>query len=203
VIDDDQQYSLNELTEAAGVSPRTVRYYIGEGLLPPPVAHGPRSYYTGDHLTRLKAIGKLKDAYLPLREVRRRLNHLNEDQLTLLAGGGLPGHHRMNESLAMPSPSTEAPLDSASEYIARALYQPSPVIEETDQPAPSTPLPMGKLEFHTYAPVEKTEVAPEEESTWRRIQLGDEAELLIREEAYQRNHDRVEWLIDWAKKVFR
>jgi DNA-binding transcriptional MerR regulator len=204
VTDDDQQYSLSELTEAAGVSPRTVRYYIGEGLLPPPVAHGPRSYYTSDHLVRLKAIGKLKDAYLPLREVRRRLNQFSDDQLTFIASSKRQVPPGVDEVFATLAPDAESqPLDSASEYIARALYQPSPAIEETDQPAPSAPLQMGKLDFHAYAPVEKTEAAPEEESTWRRIQLGDEAELLIREEAYQRNHDRVEWLIDWAKKVFR
>ncbi len=39
-------YSLEELTERAGVTVRTVRYYIAEGLLPPPVGGCPRSAYT-------------------------------------------------------------------------------------------------------------------------------------------------------------
>jgi DNA-binding transcriptional MerR regulator len=199
VTDEEQQYSLSELTEAAGVSPRTVRYYIGEGLLPPPATHGPRSYYTGEHLVRLKAIGKMKDAYLPLREVRRRLNQLNEDQLTHLATGQVTEHGMNAEHASL----REESLDSAADYVARILSHPSPARGAIDQPTPSAPLQMGKIEFHSPAPVEKTETAPEEGSNWRRIQLGDEAELLIRDDAYHRNRDRIEWLIDWAKKVFR
>ncbi|MBL8128342.1 MAG: MerR family DNA-binding transcriptional regulator, partial [Chloroflexia bacterium] len=33
--------TLADLTEAADVSTRTVRYYIAEGLLPPPEGAGP------------------------------------------------------------------------------------------------------------------------------------------------------------------
>ncbi|MDP9366568.1 MAG: MerR family transcriptional regulator, partial [Chloroflexota bacterium] len=64
---------LKELTEAAGVSVRTVRYYIAEGLLPPPAGAGPGSHYTAAHLDRLRLIARLKAAYLPLKEIRRRL----------------------------------------------------------------------------------------------------------------------------------
>lgn len=38
---------------------------------------------------------------------------------------------------------------------------------------------------------------------WRRVPLGDDAELLIRESVYQRRRDRVDWLVAWARKVFR
>jgi hypothetical protein len=34
------------------------------------------------------------------------------------------------------------------------------------------------------------------------VPLGDDAELLIREDAYQRKQERVEWLVRWARKVF-
>ncbi len=203
MTEEPKQYSLNELTEAAGVSARTVRYYIGEGLLPPPIAAGPRSYYTDDHLDRLKLIGQMKKSYIPLREVRRRLNQFNSDQLGILASDAQP-LRTMASPLSAKRIVEPEPLDSASDYIARAMYQPAPAMAETDPLAPPAPLPMGKAEFHPfYEPVENDLSAPEEGTSWRRIQLGDEAELLIREEAYQRNHDRIEWLVNWAKKVFR
>ena len=44
--------TLAELTEAADVSVRTVRYYIAEGLLPPPEGSGPGSAYARGHLDR-------------------------------------------------------------------------------------------------------------------------------------------------------
>jgi DNA-binding transcriptional MerR regulator len=73
--------SLAELTEAAGVSVRTVRYYIAEGLLPPPHGSGPASFYVPAHLERLQLIGRLKDAYLPLKEIRRRLDGVEDPEL--------------------------------------------------------------------------------------------------------------------------
>ena len=76
--------SLAELTEAAEVSVRTVRYYIAEGLLPPPLGSGPASFYTSAHLERLKLIGRLKDAYLPLKEIRRRLTGVEDTELPRL-----------------------------------------------------------------------------------------------------------------------
>ena len=63
----ERRYSLAELTTEAGVSIRTVRYYISEGLLPPPITAGPRSYYAQSHLDRLRLIDRLKSNYLPLR----------------------------------------------------------------------------------------------------------------------------------------
>lgn len=68
---------LADLAEAAGVSIRTIRYYIAEGLLPPPDGAGPRAAYRREHLDRLRLVGRLKAAYLPLREIRRRLRGLD------------------------------------------------------------------------------------------------------------------------------
>ena len=69
-----ERLTLGALTAAADVSVRTVRYYIAEGLLPPPEGSGPGSAYTQGHLDRLRLIQRLKEAYLPLKEIRRRLS---------------------------------------------------------------------------------------------------------------------------------
>ena len=77
----EKRYSLADLTDLADVSVRTVRYYIAEGLLPPPNGSGPASFYTPAHLERLQLIGRLKDAYLPLKEIRRRLAGVEDREL--------------------------------------------------------------------------------------------------------------------------
>ena len=69
----EREYSIGELAEAAGISTRTIRYYVAEGLLPPPAGAGPNSRYTDTHLEQLALIGRLKEQYLPLKEIRRRL----------------------------------------------------------------------------------------------------------------------------------
>ena len=49
-------YNLEELATLGGISPRTLRYYISEGLLPPPLGRGPGKHYDDAHLTRLQAV---------------------------------------------------------------------------------------------------------------------------------------------------
>ena len=64
---------LNELAEQAGVSPRTVRYYIALGLLPSPGRLGPGTRYGRDHLDRLRLVKRLQEERLSLAEIRRRI----------------------------------------------------------------------------------------------------------------------------------
>ncbi len=122
---DGERYTLAALTEAAGVSVRTVRYYISEGLLPPPLGAGPASHYMAAHLNRLALIGRLKDAYLPLKEIRRRLAGLDDAEVAALLSGeaaaaGAPGPP------AGADAARASPDDDALTYIDRVL-NPEPV----------------------------------------------------------------------------
>lgn len=81
ITNEEREYSLDELSTLAEVTPRTVRYYIVEGLLPPPLTTGRNATYSQDHLDRLNAIAAMKEMYLPLREIRHRLNILTPEQL--------------------------------------------------------------------------------------------------------------------------
>lgn len=74
-----ERYRLAELAAATNVSPRTIRYYIAEGVLPPPAGSGPAAVYTAAQRDRLLLIGQLKGQYLPLREIGQRLAALSDD----------------------------------------------------------------------------------------------------------------------------
>lgn len=67
------RYRLHELAQLTGVTPRTIRFYIAEGLLPRPEGNGPAAVYSADHRDRLRLIGRLKNRYLTLQEIRREL----------------------------------------------------------------------------------------------------------------------------------
>ncbi|MCS7313059.1 MAG: MerR family transcriptional regulator [Acidobacteria bacterium] len=71
---------IGELAERAGVTPRTVHYYVHIGLLPPPRGRGRRSYYTEEHLRRLRIIRQLQRYFIPLRRIKEalRLKSLEE-----------------------------------------------------------------------------------------------------------------------------
>ena len=77
--------SIAELAERVGLTRRTIRYYVAEGLLPAPGGRGQRRVYTPEHLVRLQAILRLKAAFLPLSEIRRRLRELTTTELRRLA----------------------------------------------------------------------------------------------------------------------
>jgi DNA-binding transcriptional MerR regulator len=217
--EDQPRYSLSELTHEAGVSVRTVRYYIAEGLLPPPIAAGPRSFYTQSHLDRLRLIDRMKTSYLPLKEIRRRLTALDDDEVRRLAGAdGATGAGSSRAARTMEESPPEPP-DSASSYIARLLhrYPPSPAAKtaapvqaalRTQDVARAAPRatseePVAAVQPLVAEPPPSVASSPAADAgSWRRIALGDDAELLIRDEVYLRKRDRVEWLVGWAKKVF-
>jgi DNA-binding transcriptional MerR regulator len=81
-------YKLDELAAAAGVSPRTVRYYVQRGLLPAPAFRGRDTAYSGEHLLRLRAIKRLQESFLPLDAIQAELEKSSPEELEDLAASG-------------------------------------------------------------------------------------------------------------------
>jgi DNA-binding transcriptional MerR regulator len=71
---DEQQgrYNIDELADLGGVSRRTVRYYVQEGLLPAPLGVGRGRHYGQAHLDRLLEVKAWQEAGLSLDEIRSR-----------------------------------------------------------------------------------------------------------------------------------
>jgi DNA-binding transcriptional MerR regulator len=81
----DDPYSLADLARLADVTPRTVRYYVAQGLLPSPDAAGPATRYTEGHLARLRLIRRLQRDHLPLAEIRARLERMGDEEVLAAA----------------------------------------------------------------------------------------------------------------------
>jgi DNA-binding transcriptional MerR regulator len=84
MLADSTTYDLNELCARAGVTVRTVRYYIQQGLLPAPAAQGSATRYEQGHLERLLLIRQLQKEHQPLAEIRNRLEHLRDQDVRRL-----------------------------------------------------------------------------------------------------------------------
>ena len=54
------EYKISELANKAGVTKRTIHYYISKGLLLPPEGNGVNSLYNDEHLQRILLIKKLQ-----------------------------------------------------------------------------------------------------------------------------------------------
>ena len=77
----DDPYSIADLARLADVTPRTVRYYVAQGLLPSPDVAGPATRYGEGHLARLRLIRRLQRDHLPLAEIRARLERMGDDEV--------------------------------------------------------------------------------------------------------------------------
>ncbi len=96
-------YSLSDLCGLAEVTPRTVRYYVSQGILRSP-GSGPRTRYDDGHLARLRLVRQLQRQHLPLAEIRARLAALTDGEAITEAQGP-----------------AERPRGSALDYVRDAL----------------------------------------------------------------------------------
>ena len=120
------EYSRQELADLADVTPRTIRYYIVQGLLPSPEGAGPAARYGDGHLRRLRLVRQLQRRHMPLADIRRRLEGMDDDQVE---------HLQATNDLTDDEPAGAA--ESAIDYIRSVLAEGSP-------PAASRPLAMSR-----------------------------------------------------------
>lgn len=66
-------WTIDELVEKTGFSRRTIRYYVQEGLVPPPAGRGRGGFYYDSHLAVLEKIRSLQAAGHRLAAIRRLL----------------------------------------------------------------------------------------------------------------------------------
>jgi DNA-binding transcriptional MerR regulator len=78
------RYTLTDLERETGVTARTIRYYISQGLLQPAYGRGPSATYDPDHLLRLQLINRLKEERLSLRDIKERLSHLTPEDIAVM-----------------------------------------------------------------------------------------------------------------------
>ena len=176
------RYTIDELADLAGVSVRTVRYYVSQGLLSVDVTPGPGPKYDDNHLARLRLIRRLQAEHLPLAEIRQRLSGVSDAALDVFFG------------------TPAAPRDSALDYIKRLSESPTPY---TPAPPPSiTARPRLAIEV----PATPDQEPPEhrvERSQWERIELAPDIELHIRRPLSRASAKRVDRLIPIARDLLR
>lgn len=202
---DEPTYTISELADLAGVTPRTIRYYLAQGLLPATGQSGPGTRYTEGHLARLRLIRRLQAEHQPLAEIRTRLATLDDDAIVALAEQDAP----------------EPPQDSALDYIRSILGTTSAVREDPvsyDRSAPvllrrslivpaamrsappSAPMPAKSMGDPTGESHHST-ATPGDRSQWERIVLATDVELHIRRPLSRTQNKRVDRLVTIAREL--
>ena len=76
-----ERFSIDELSAESGIVPRTIRYYITQGMIPPAHGRGASATYDRRHLLRLKLITELKSEFKPLDAIKQELSGLSTEDL--------------------------------------------------------------------------------------------------------------------------
>ena len=127
------RFKLDELAEQAGVSPRTVRYYVQRGLLAAPEFRGPDTAYGAEHLLRLRAIRALQERHMPLDAIEAMLASRSLEDLARIARGKAPA------GVDLPPPVSRLPTPtgaSMSERITRHTLAPGLELHLSDHASP-------------------------------------------------------------------
>jgi len=199
-------YSLTDLAKIADVTPRTIRYYIQQGLLPSPDLQGPSTRYSDEHLERLLLIKRLQSAHLPLAEIRAQLDSVPKEQLSAIvdAVAQPPSNSAVDyirdlleppTTYARSMPSMPAPAALRSAAGMPAMRDPTEVPPQMLRRSMEEPEPVSepKLEARSTAP---------DRSQWERVSLDPDVEIHIRRPMTRHNNKRVERLIRIARELF-
>jgi DNA-binding transcriptional MerR regulator len=108
---------LPELAGLAGVSVRTIRYYLEKDLLPKPAFYGTATRYQRPVLVRLLSILRMQRAeHLSLDAIKRRLAHMSAEEIEAYAIEELTsGPAATALGVARPPPTAAATLGEPEE----------------------------------------------------------------------------------------
>ena len=179
----EQEYAIGELAKLAGVTPRTIRYYVSIGLLPAPEQAGPRTRYTEGHLQRLRLIRHLQRQHLPLAEIGERIARLDDEAVEAALDGDV----------------VVKPADSALDYINRIQAEqppqarakevtPKDVWASAQRPAEPSPAKPTKAQLDT-------------RTRWERVPLSESVELHIRHPMDRRTRQQMEHYIRLGREM--
>jgi DNA-binding transcriptional MerR regulator len=180
----ENEYSLQDLADLTGVTPRTVRFYVAQGLLPSPGRMGPGAMYGPGHLARLKLIRQLQREHLPLAEIRGRLDSLDDAAVVAI----------------VEAPSSPPTAGSAADYIRGVLAK----SRVSDLPAAYTLAAPARLMVPAMPAMHEApppETQPADRSQWDRVVLVPDVELHIRRPLTRQLNKKVERVIAIAREL--
>ena len=173
----------------ADVTPRTVRYYIGQGLLASP-GSGPNARYTDDHLARLRVIRRLQREHLPLAEIRRRLHALADDAVVAMA--------EASDDASSATPSTDSAADYVRRLLAPAMRVSESVVPFTASTPTAGPIPAASP---PPAPAPSPAAREADRSTWERHAVTPDVEIHVRRPLDRHTSKQVDRLIRIARDL--
>lgn len=215
------EFDAAQLASQAGVTTRTIHYYVQQGLLRPAGSSGPGPKYNRGHLARLRLIKRLQREHLPLAEIARRLKPLSDEAVeqVLREAGTQParGSSALEYVRSVLSKSDRRTRISQDLPALRESFEPLVLanrVAEPDAPAASDagePLVASMrsdAETRLWSRAVPASPAPPssvagDRSQWERITLADGIELHIRRPSSRSQQKALERLMTAAREIFQ
>ena len=120
-------YSIADLESLTGITRRNIRFYVEQGLIPPPEGAGLGAKYDEEHLVRLRAIPVLRNRGLRLDDIRERLADAKPRELHDLMASPqpLPGEVRRRANRVTGRASMRYEVAPGVEIVVDADLPPS------------------------------------------------------------------------------
>lgn len=128
------EMSVEDLATRVGMTVRTVRFYAGRGLIPPPRREGRNGYYGPEHVARLELVRELQAHGFTLSAIEGFLGHLPADasaqdialQRTLLAPWSSDLTERLDRTVLEKRSGRALSDDDIELLVALSVIEPTP-----------------------------------------------------------------------------
>lgn len=171
---DDHSLTLSGLCERLGVTTRTVRYYVQQGLLPSP-GPGRGARYGLGHIARIKLIRALQENHLPLSAIREQLEQLTDGEVVSLLAE-VERSRDQSENETQPQ--------SAADYARTLLGSGGPA---GSKPSAARKKPSGPPSVSR--------------STWERLPVDPDVEIHVRRPLSRSKNKRIDRLLAVARAI--
>jgi len=199
----DKGFTIEELARRGGLSLRTLRYYIQEGLMPGPDTAGKYASYSQHHLDHITIIKRLKSLHLPLKEIRNLISNMTPRDMKRILQYQDTLYFQLGEEKVTKTP-TKSPgeLSSALEYIQDLEIRQSRLQSIASSPA-ILPRPQRKAKSQkNIASIHDQGELKTQKESWSKITISEGVELNLKETEASRYKKEIEELVKFAGKLF-
>jgi DNA-binding transcriptional MerR regulator len=173
-------YGIKEVCALAAVTPRTIHFYIQQGLLAPPQGAGRGARYSDGHVARLRLIRRLQKEHLPLSEIRRQMGTLDDEEVGRALAQGTAAAARGSA------------LDYVKSVKARTVSKSLPLFHRRPT-----------VDAVAAVASRPTEPSSAPRSQWERIVLDQDLEIHIRRPLSRERARIVDKLLALAKQMIK
>ena len=190
-MDASEQLTIGELATRAGVTTRTIRFYVQEQLLPAGIQSGTQRLYGYEHYLRVRLIKLLQEEDVPLRKIRSMLGSLSLAEIRELVETG----RRIGAQAESRPP--VSPKELLAAVLAPRGPRRPPAAREDAEDSPEQVLLRQSLPAVDAPPPQSAAAG-----VWRKVVLAPGVELMYEVTGDSRRQAAVEKLIAEAAKLF-